>query len=102
MNAGAWGKEIGEYWGNYGREMGERMSQRAQEAAQRTERKMRHAARRRNARMKWTWDLESMPKAPKREPVSEDERMTILRMLAEKKITAEQAEELLSALEGGK
>jgi len=52
--------------------------------------------------MKWTWDVESMPKAPKREPVSEEERMTILRMLAEKKITAEQAEELLSALEGGK
>ena len=78
------------------------MSQRAQKAAQRAERKMRHAAGRRNAKMKWTWDLDNMPKAPKREPVSEEERMTILRMLAEKKITSEQAEELLTALEGGK
>lgn len=34
------------------------------------------------------------------EPVSEDERMTILRMLEQKKISLEQAEELLSALEG--
>ena len=63
---------------------------------------MRHAAHRRNARMKWTWDFDNMPKAPKREPVSEEERMTILRMLAEKKITSEEAEQLLSALEGGK
>jgi hypothetical protein len=34
------------------------------------------------------------------EPVSDDERLTILRMLQEKKITAEDAENLLSALEG--
>lgn len=99
---GSWGREIGQEWGDIGREWGDRISQQAQETAQRVEHKMRHAARRRNAKMKWTWDVESMPKAPKREPVSEEERMTILRMLAEKKITAEQAEELLSALEGGK
>ena len=98
---GSWGREVGEYWGNYGREMGERMSQKAQEAARRAERKVRRAAGRRNARMKWTWDFDNMPKPPKREPVSEEERMTILRMLAEKKITSEQADELLSALEGG-
>jgi len=42
------------------------------------------------------------PPAPPSEPVAEEERMTILKMLAEKKITAEQAEQLLSALEGGK
>jgi hypothetical protein len=99
---GSWGREIGEYWSNYGREMGEHMSQKAQEAAHRAERKVRRAVGRRNARMKWTWDFDNMPKTPKREPVSEEERMTILRMLAEKKITSEQAEELLSALEGGK
>lgn len=98
---GGWGREIGEYWGNYGREMGERMSQRAQVMARRAERKVRHAVGRRNASMKWTWDFDNMPKTPKREPVSEEERLTILRMLAEKKITSEQAEELLSALEGG-
>ena len=99
---GSWGREIGEYWGNYGREMGEHISQRAQERARRTERKVRRAVGSRNAKMKWTWDSENMPKAPKREPVSEEERMTILRMLAKKKITSEQAEELLTALEGGK
>ena len=99
---GSWGREIGQEWGNIGREWGDRISRQAQEAAQRVERKVRHAAHRRNARMKWTWDFDNMPKAPKREPVSEEERMTILRMLAEKKITSEEAEQLLSALEGGK
>ena len=98
---GSWGREIGEYWGNFGREMGERMSQRAQEAARRAERTVRAATRRHSGKMKWTVDLDNIPKAPKREPVSEEERMTILRMLAEKKITAEEAEQLLSALEGG-
>jgi hypothetical protein len=110
---GSWGREIGEYWGNFGREMGERMSHRAQETAhraehkaqevaRRAERKARRAARRHSAKMKWTVDFDNIPKAPKREPVSEEERMTILRMLAEKKISAEEAEQLLSALEGGK
>jgi hypothetical protein len=41
------------------------------------------------------------PPAPPAEPVSEEERMTILKMLQEKKITAAQADELLKALEGG-
>ena len=36
------------------------------------------------------------------EAVSDEERMTILRMLQEKKITAEQAEQLLTALEGNR
>ena len=99
---GSWGREIGHDWGSIGREMGERISRQAQEAVRHAERKVRHVAGRRNARMKWTWDMDNMPKAPKREPVSEEERMTILRMLAEKKITSEEAEQLLSALEGGK
>jgi hypothetical protein len=34
------------------------------------------------------------------EPVSDDERLTILRMLQEKKISVADAEKLLSALEG--
>ena len=99
---GDWGREVGEYWGNYGREIGERVSRQARETARRAERKVRHAVGHRHARMKWTVDFDNLPKAPKREPVSEEERMTILRMLAEKKITSEQAEQLLSALEGGK
>lgn len=99
---GGWGREIGQDWGKIGQEIGERVSRQAQETARRTERKVRKAAGRRNARMKFAWDFDNMPKAPKREPVSEEERMTILRMLAEKKITSEEAEQLLSALEGGK
>ena len=103
---GSWGREIGQNWGNFGREMGERMSHRAQEAAHRAERKAheaaRRAARKHSGKMKWTIDLDNIPKVPKREPVSEEERMTILRMLADKKISSEEAEQLLSALEGGK
>ncbi len=116
---GNWGREIGEHWGNYGRELGERMSRRAQEAAERAARKAEEAARRmeRHAerRMRhgphmrgkvevgrWNWDFPSGRPVKPAAPVSDEERMTILRMLAEKKITAEEAEKLLSALEGGK
>ena len=37
---------------------------------------------------------------PPKEAVSDEERLAILRMLEQKKITLEQAEQLLSALEG--
>ena len=52
---------------------------------------------------RWSWDLSSkgVPMPPK-PSVSEDERLLILKMLQEKKITAEEADNLLSALEGGK
>jgi hypothetical protein len=110
---GNWGREMGEHWGDYGRDLGERMSHRAQETAERAvrkaevagrraerhvERKLRHTVgKRRN--LKWNFTQDSA--GAKREPVSDEERMTILRMLAEKKITSEEAEKLLSALEGG-
>ncbi len=95
-----------------------RAAKRADEAVRRAER---HAAR--HARHvghpksglvvgRWNWDFKNGPKPPMpprspmppaepAEPVSEEERMAILKMLAEKKITAQQAEELLSALDGG-
>jgi hypothetical protein len=38
---------------------------------------------------------------PPRPQATDEERMAILKMLQEKKITAEDAEKLLSALEGG-
>lgn len=93
-----------------------RATKRAEEAVRRAERNVqRHARHARHARHgkvgleigRWNWDLKGgpkppMPPEPPVEPVSEDERMAILKMLAEKKITAQQAEELLSALEGGK
>lgn len=86
-----------------------RAQQRAEEAARRVERHAERHARKWNANVKvgrWNWDLNSQnvppPPPPPSEPVAEEERMAILKMLAEKKITAAQAEELLSALEGGK
>lgn len=51
---------------------------------------------------RWKWDLTPGQFAPSetRPPVSDEERLTILRMLQEKKISLEDAEKLLSALEG--
>jgi hypothetical protein len=97
-------------------------ARRAEEAARRAERLASEAARRaerhaeRQARRwkgnvnvgRWNWDFGPghgkvpPPPPPGSEPVAEEERIAVLKMLAEKKITAEQAEQLLSALEGDK
>lgn len=85
-----------------------RAAKRAEEAARRAERHAeRHARRWRGSAGfgRWNWDFnpQNVPTPPPpAEPVSEEERMSILKMLQEKKITAEQAEELLKALEGGR
>ncbi len=86
-----------------------RAAKRVEEAARRAERHAeRHARRDKGGWVggPWNWDTASKgapnTPAPVSEPVSEDERMAILKMLAEKKITADQAEQLLSALEGGR
>jgi hypothetical protein len=49
---------------------------------------------------RWEWDLS--PKSPTEtgQAVSDEERLTILRMLQEKKISLQDAEKLLAALEG--
>ncbi|MFN2263130.1 MAG: SHOCT-like domain-containing protein [Anaerolineales bacterium] len=90
-------------------------SQRAQEkmerkiaAAQRkAERKARataaREARKQRQRLKYTEPsvvIKPPVRSERREPVSEEERMMILQMLQDKKISVEQAETLLSALEG--
>lgn len=70
------------------------------EAAQRR-RELRERASRHKKRKGGSWTIGGpSPSTPDREPVSEEERLVILRMLEEKKITAEQAEQLLAALEG--
>jgi len=87
-----------------------RAAKRVEEAARRAERHAERHVRRGKGGLivgRWNLDLGGAPKPPvspmpPSEPVSEDERMAILKMLAEKKITADQAEQLLSALEGGK
>jgi hypothetical protein len=101
---------------------GERISRQVQAATTRATRSAEEAARRaerhaeRQAR-RWgrtpppgpgPWvdfgpkGMPTPPGVPKSDPVSEEERLAILKMLQEKKITAEQAEQLLQALEGGK
>jgi len=100
------------------REASERATARAQErvrrAQERLEQKMAAAQRRlehkqqayerasRHSRHGWSFNLPTppAPTTPSGEPVSEDERLMILHMLEEKKISMEEAETLLSALEG--
>lgn len=86
-----------------------RAAKRAEEAARRVERHAERHARRWRGNVKvgrWNWETGPKgvptPPSPPGEPVAEEERLAVLKMLAEKKITAEQAEQLLNALEGGK
>jgi hypothetical protein len=74
---------------------------RAEEAARRMERGV---GRRGKAVLevgRWNWDLspKGVPMPPKPQ-ATDEERMAILKMLQEKKITAEDAEKLLASLEG--
>ena len=97
---------------------GDRISRRVEQATERAQRKIDAATRRieqktrdaeRRGRGKvafgvgrWNWDFS--PKGvpvPQKQQVSDEERLTILKMLQEKKISAEEAEKLLAALEGG-
>jgi hypothetical protein len=100
------------------RETSERAATRAQErirrAQEKMEQKMAMAQRKMEAKKQlmerashrshrhWNINIPTPPApgAPTAEPVSEDERLIILRMLEEKKISSEEAEQLLSALEG--
>ena len=78
-------------------------ARRADEVARRMDQKMGRHGSKVNVNMgRWNWDLspKGVPMPPK-PPVSDEERMAILKMLQEKKITAEDADKLLSALEGG-
>lgn len=97
---------------------GERISRRVEQATERAQRKIEAANRRIEQKMRhaghprkfkggleigrWNWDIspKGVPVPPKQQ-VSEEERLAILKMLQEKKISAEEAEKLLAALEGG-
>src|SRR6185503_7017003 len=86
-----------------------RAARQAEEASRRVERHAERSARRWRGNVKvgrWNWETGPKgvptPPPPPAEPVAEEERLAVLKMLAEKKITAEQAEQLLNALEGGK
>jgi len=122
-DAGESAEEFGNFaglnfdWSGFGDRISRQVEQATSRAAKRVEEATRRAERHAERHIRhgksglvvgrWNWDFKGTPKpptppTPPSEPVSEDERMAILKMLAEKKITAQQAEELLSALEGGK
>ena len=108
---------IGMDWSGFGDRISRRVDQvaaraqrKADEAIRRAEQTAREAERKASRRGgkavlsvgRWNWDIS--PKGvpmPSKQQASEEERLAILKMLQEKKITAEQAEKLLSALEGG-
>lgn len=87
----------------------ERAARRAEEAGRRAERHAERHARKWRGKVnvgRWNWEIGPTgvikPPTPPTEPVAEEERMVILKMLQEKKISAAEADELLKALEGGK
>ncbi len=78
----------------------QRAQRQADRAVRRADQKVRQAERHaRRWNVNWSAGTNSATPAP--EPVSDDERLSILKMLQDKKITAEEAEKLLAALEGG-
>jgi hypothetical protein len=90
----------------------EQATRRAEQKVRRAENKIKIVERRfqHNTRVnahvdtrRWKWNINPASFTPGEvnEPVSDEERMTILKMLQEKKITSEQADKLLSALDGG-
>jgi hypothetical protein len=122
-DAGESAEEFGNFaglnfdWSGFGDRISRQVEQATSRAAKRVEEAARRAERHAERQVRhgksglevgrWNWDFKGTPKpptppTPPSEPVSEDERMAILKMLAEKKITAQQAEELLNALDGGK
>ena len=87
---------------------GQRASVKIEAAMRRAEAKARAAevrARRGQVNLhvgvgRWNWDINPHGPVESSAPVSDDERLTVLKMLQEKKISVEEAEKLLAALEG--
>jgi hypothetical protein len=86
-------------------EAARRAEQRAQSAMRRTEDQIRQAAEREIHRSEWRGGgprppAPPAPSRPQRNAVTEQERLMVLQMLQENKISVDQAEKLLAALEG--
>jgi len=78
----------------------EKMEQKLETARRRAEQKAQAAERRSQSRKRsWDFDWVKPQAAPEKSTVSDEERLMILRMLEQKKISLEEAEQLLSALE---
>ena len=80
----------------------EKMEAKLEAARRRAELKSQAALRRTQAanRRGRVFDWMPQPPQPPKEVVTDEERLLILRMLEQKKISLSEAEELLSALEG--
>jgi hypothetical protein len=78
----------------------EKMEQKLESARRRTEQKAQTAERRSPPRKRsWNFDWAKPQPTPEKSAVSDEERLMILRMLEQKKISLDEAEQLLSALE---
>jgi hypothetical protein len=78
----------------------EKMEQKLENARRRTEQRAQSAERRPQPRKRsWNFDWAKPQPAPEKSAVSDEERLMILRMLEQKKINLDEAEQLLSALE---
>ncbi len=78
----------------------EKMEQKLETARRRTEQRAQAAERRSQPRKRsWNFDWAKPQPAPEKSAVSDEERLMILRMLEQKKISLDEAEQLLSALE---
>jgi hypothetical protein len=80
------------------RRVQEKLERKLEAARRRREMKERHAERR--SRRSFNVEIGVQTAEPASEPVSDEERLTILRMLEQKKISLAEAEALLDALEG--
>lgn len=87
------------------RQAQERLERRMAATQQRMQQKARaaeaHARHREHRPAGFGWPVApAEPMSPVQDPVSDEERLTVLRLLEQKKITLEEAETLLAALEG--
>lgn len=96
---------IGFDWSDFGERLSQQVEAVAERAAKRAEAAVRRIERDVGRRMKTgRWGVYASSgefgARAQTEPVSDEERLMILKMLEEKKITAEEAQRLLDALEG--
>jgi hypothetical protein len=82
------------------RKASRKMERRLEAARRKQEVKARAAQRRARVHGKRSWGHDRAAPAEKSEPVTEEERLMILNMLEQKKISLDEAEQLLAALEG--
>jgi DUF4097 and DUF4098 domain-containing protein YvlB len=78
----------------------DKLERKLEAARRREEMKARTADRRSRSKGSWGFEFNAPPAPPVQETVSDEERLMILRMLEQKKISMEEAEQLLEALEG--